>query len=373
MNTDPRPDRVEPRSRAVLPLSEAEVAATILDELLGYPEMGALRAAMRGRNPNLPMEDRLERARALASEMPADSLRRLFDRLGGPGPVYGSHPFSYYSESDRLTWQQRLISALFYVAILDPERDPDELLDAVCEQTLHLSGWRGVRLHLADHEAMTLTVFRDFRIRPLLDGRPSPQGTILRDYLQDTQPLPRSLSEPMPSFECWTFWHARPAVIDRPDAPIIKEIARSIPDEVWKDKTTIFLPVTQSVRAKGSKRPPIAVLASACPRGDAERSLSWVEPAAAFLEVIAEQLGRWVRFNLSRRLRQADLRGLSNREMEMLTCIGDGLSTEQTAVKLHISVQTVKTHRRRLREKLGIRKEAELVKLAIQTGLTSAV
>ena len=62
---------------------------------------------------------------------------------------------------------------------------------------------------------------------------------------------------------------------------------------------------------------------------------------------------------------------LSNREREVLQLLAEGKSTKQIALRLHISVKTVETHRRQIMEKLDIHSVAELTKYAIRKGFTS--
>ena len=60
---------------------------------------------------------------------------------------------------------------------------------------------------------------------------------------------------------------------------------------------------------------------------------------------------------------------LTNREREVLTQIADGLSNQQVADKLFISLRTVETHRLNLNQKLDVKNTAGLVKEAIKRGL----
>jgi len=62
---------------------------------------------------------------------------------------------------------------------------------------------------------------------------------------------------------------------------------------------------------------------------------------------------------------------LTDREREVLQLIAEGKSTKQVALKLHISVKTVETHRRQIMSKLDIHTIAELTKYAIRKGLNS--
>ena len=62
---------------------------------------------------------------------------------------------------------------------------------------------------------------------------------------------------------------------------------------------------------------------------------------------------------------------LSTREREVLQLIAEGQSTAAIAERLHVSVKTVETHRKRLMDKLDIRSVAGLTKYAIREGITS--
>jgi len=60
------------------------------------------------------------------------------------------------------------------------------------------------------------------------------------------------------------------------------------------------------------------------------------------------------------------LEALSDRELEVLALVGQGLSSIDIAENLHISVKTVETHRLHVKEKLGIGHASELVRFATQ-------
>lgn len=57
---------------------------------------------------------------------------------------------------------------------------------------------------------------------------------------------------------------------------------------------------------------------------------------------------------------------LSSREAEVLQLISKGLTSKAIAEKLFISINTVKTHRKHLLEKLKVNNTAELIKSAIE-------
>lgn len=60
---------------------------------------------------------------------------------------------------------------------------------------------------------------------------------------------------------------------------------------------------------------------------------------------------------------------LSDRELEVLDCMVDGLTTQQISTRLFISENTVKTHIRHIFEKLEVSNRAEAVGKAMQMGL----
>lgn len=60
---------------------------------------------------------------------------------------------------------------------------------------------------------------------------------------------------------------------------------------------------------------------------------------------------------------------LTFREVEIIRLICQGLSSEQIAEQLNLSVETIKTHRKNIHFKLGISKVADLIQFAIKQGL----
>jgi DNA-binding NarL/FixJ family response regulator len=65
--------------------------------------------------------------------------------------------------------------------------------------------------------------------------------------------------------------------------------------------------------------------------------------------------------------RQLD--GLTDREREVMTLVGEGLSNEEIATRLFVSPATAKTHVSRAMVKLGARDRAQLVVFAYEAGL----
>jgi DNA-binding NarL/FixJ family response regulator len=67
----------------------------------------------------------------------------------------------------------------------------------------------------------------------------------------------------------------------------------------------------------------------------------------------------------------AELAQVTGREREVLTLIGRGLTNQEIAGHLHISVATARTHVGHLLTKLGARDRAQLVITAYETGLVA--
>jgi DNA-binding NarL/FixJ family response regulator len=56
---------------------------------------------------------------------------------------------------------------------------------------------------------------------------------------------------------------------------------------------------------------------------------------------------------------------LSNREVQILHMIGQGMSTRETALSLNLSIKTVESHRQRIKRKLHLNNATQLVQCAV--------
>ena len=63
---------------------------------------------------------------------------------------------------------------------------------------------------------------------------------------------------------------------------------------------------------------------------------------------------------------------LSEREVEILGLIANGLTNAEIAERLYVSIRTVETHRAHIYQKLDVRTRAELVRIARDTGILEA-
>ena len=66
---------------------------------------------------------------------------------------------------------------------------------------------------------------------------------------------------------------------------------------------------------------------------------------------------------------EGPLEKLSEREREVLALTAEGYSSAEIGKKLFLSPKTVDTYRARMRQKLGLSHRAELVRLALDTGM----
>ena len=75
----------------------------------------------------------------------------------------------------------------------------------------------------------------------------------------------------------------------------------------------------------------------------------------------------------TRNSRNSDINSLSDRELEIFSFIGRGVSVSELATELHVSVKTIETHQMRMKEKLALRSAAELRQKAREWLAKSAV
>ena len=71
--------------------------------------------------------------------------------------------------------------------------------------------------------------------------------------------------------------------------------------------------------------------------------------------------------------RNLDINNLSDRELEIFSFIGRGVSVSELATELHVSVKTIETHQMRMKEKLALHTAAELRQKAREWLAKSAV
>ena len=142
-------------------------------------------------------------------------------------------------------------------------------------------------------------------------------------------------------------------------------------------------PALQEELGKRGQRLPIIFLSG---HGDVPTTaLAMKRGAVDFLTkpVDRDDLLAAIRLSLARdaenRARQAEhdaiadrVKTLTPREYEVMTYVITGMLNKQTAVELDISEETVKIHRGRVMQKLGITSVAELVRLCVKADILPA-
>jgi DNA-binding NarL/FixJ family response regulator len=63
--------------------------------------------------------------------------------------------------------------------------------------------------------------------------------------------------------------------------------------------------------------------------------------------------------------------GLTSREIQVVTLIGQDFTHKEIAAKLGLGYETIKTYARRIRKKLGLKSKVGLALWAREKGLTS--
>lgn len=84
---------------------------------------------------------------------------------------------------------------------------------------------------------------------------------------------------------------------------------------------------------------------------------------------VSPALAEWMAARLGDDAPERAHEALSDRELQVLSMIGGGMTVSEVADALALSVKTVSTYRTRVREKLGLGSTAELIRYAIHHDL----
>jgi DNA-binding NarL/FixJ family response regulator len=122
-----------------------------------------------------------------------------------------------------------------------------------------------------------------------------------------------------------------------------------------------------------------AIYADRALRAGAMGYINKEAPVAQFLEAVNQVLGGNLYLGqdssetaLRRRAGVTGEQGrspferLSDRELEVFSLIGDGLTTREIAKRLELSPKTVETHRENIKDKLGLKNATQLVSSAVR-------
>ncbi|MCS6814186.1 MAG: response regulator transcription factor [Cyanobacteria bacterium] len=107
-----------------------------------------------------------------------------------------------------------------------------------------------------------------------------------------------------------------------------------------------------------------------CVKGtNVEHLLAAIEAAQLGALYLDPQIARVVVNNLKPPARDTNVANLSQREMEILRLIVDGLSNTEIANKLHLSPNTIKTHVKGIMNKLAVDDRVQAAVIALRSGL----
>ena len=112
------------------------------------------------------------------------------------------------------------------------------------------------------------------------------------------------------------------------------------------------------------------VLKSEDPR-DMINAIHAVAAGSTYLSPVVADLAVEAYLQTSRRLKPDPYDDLTDREKEVFQLSAEGMSTEDIAEFLTLSVHTVATHRRNMMGKINIKNQAELITYAIKRGVIS--
>jgi DNA-binding NarL/FixJ family response regulator len=171
----------------------------------------------------------------------------------------------------------------------------------------------------------------------------------------------------------------------------IKAVAKLAPDVVLMDISMPDMNGIEALRALQEKRPAARIVMLSM-HSSAEHVFQALSAGAAgYLlkesaadEVVAavravhggrQYLGQAIRHvdrrNLPRAHGSGPLDSLSKRERQVLQLVAEGKSSAEIARLVHLSPKSVETYRVRLMKKLGVANVTEIVKFAVQHGITS--
>jgi DNA-binding NarL/FixJ family response regulator len=168
----------------------------------------------------------------------------------------------------------------------------------------------------------------------------------------------------------------------------LREVERTKPDVVVIDLTLKTGHGIELIETLKGRDPHLKMLVSSMHdemlfaervlRAGAMGYISKQEPPEVLLQAVRQVLGGEVYLSprmtgrLLRRVATGTPPGddpvgdLSNRELEVYEMIGEGLTIQQIAMRLHLSPKTVETHREKVKQKLNLKSSAELNRRAVQ-------
>ena len=202
--------------------------------------------------------------------------------------------------------------------------DQADLHETIVYIALHTGQIAGVGEHL--HKAIALALRTSNPLR-------------LIDCLDNCAHLCAATGRPAEAITLWAAFQAHNDVIGVPDLP--------------QDERRRQEPLRKATQALGAGRA----------RAAGQRG------ATMTLETAAEFAAMQARHETAPAPAPQGSWRLTPRECELVTLVAKGRTDAQIATQLYISVRTVRSHLDRIRDKSGLRRRAELTRLALQEGL----
>ncbi len=153
---------------------------------------------------------------------------------------------------------------------------------------------------------------------------------------------------------------------------LARERLQLIRDVVTSGRPVVYESVLRGVRQRIALRPLPARPGLTAAPGSGASTPRWAcfiarrMRASERIEDLVPEGVRLVRLTTHDR---GPLEPLTDREIEILTLVGEGLSSAEIAHRLGRSVRTIEGHRTAIGAKLGLSKGADLVRVAIRAGL----
>lgn len=148
------------------------------------------------------------------------------------------------------------------------------------------------------------------------------------------------------------------------------EVARQVSKEVPDTRTIILsMHAKESYIQEAIKNGAAAYVLKESQTSELIQAVREVMKGKHFLSA---PLGEWAidaYFARAKQFAADDFDLLTRREREVFQMVAEGLSTQEIADKLNLSARTVDVHRARIMQKLRLRNQTDLIRLAIQKGI----
>lgn len=273
----------------------------------------------------------------------------------------------------------KMIAALSTVGCLSPAHNILEAPDAICEQILAISDVSNVTLTATCYWSPAfIETLRRYYYTPLgTNGRKETASRLVRERLthaencdpngRDGSTLCRLASSQYPT------WLADgvsepltdPIVVHDADHPMVRDAADS---DDWRHVTVTIIPLVRPHRSTYPRYQGAQVLTGFLTIHDQQgcELTEWLKPARPLLDVMSARLDEYVRRVLRYKEELSGYDILSPREREVLGYIGNGLTVLEMSQLMGVSQGTLKTVKRRIRDKLDTHSDVKLMRIGMR-------